>query len=265
MVSGHVTSDCEGPRQGVVVTLVDGAGQTLTTTTVAGGAYVFADVGSSANPGQISIAVPAGFAAAAPAGGQTSVALEADIAVEFSVECIFVSISGTVTSDCRGAVSGATVTLVDGAGSSSTTTTGPTGAYSFASVRYSQNPGSVSVTAPAGFSQVPPQSVALTADAQANFALTCTVVSVSGTVNAKLVSSGVIDLSIHQIPYKLAGLTTAYLGVGPTPARVSTNVRFSLTDAQPVVVKVYAVNGTARARDRKNAGCRASRPELGLP
>jgi FlgD Ig-like domain len=61
--------------------------------------------------------------------------------------------------------------------------------------------------------------------------------------NAKLVPAGVIDLGIQQVPYKTDRLTTVYRGVGPSPARGATNVRFDLAESRAVDVKVYAVNG----------------------
>lgn len=183
-VVGALTSDCDGPLAGVEVTLVDGDGASHTATTVADGSYAFPDIAHSENPGQVSVAVPAGYAA--PGGASAAVDLSVSSSRNFALECVVVDVAGSVTSDCGGALEGAAVTLVDGNGVEQTTVTAADGSYLFAGISYSAIAGQVSVAVPAGYTAPGGSSAAidLTANAGQDFALVCALVDVTGTVTS---------------------------------------------------------------------------------
>lgn len=183
VVSGTVSSACgEGPLAGVTVTLTDGEGGIYTTITGLDGNYRFEDVGPSSAPGLISVAAPLGFEPVASA----SVALDTDKTVDFACGCTYVNITGTVASGCgEGPLAGVAVSLARGDGGAlGGATTDAAGGYTLAGIRYSETPGVLSVSAPAGFESVAPLAVALTVDGIVDVACACVNVTVSGSVSS---------------------------------------------------------------------------------
>jgi hypothetical protein len=177
-VSGSVSSDCNGPLGGVTVMLTDGGGTPSSTTTAGNGTYSFPDVPSSANPGQVSVAAPAGYEPVAP----VSVALDADqTAVDFALACdaVPVSVSGIVSSDCTGPLENVIVGLVGAVGEFDSDTTDASGAYSFVDVAASDEigAGEVSISIPLGFEAVSPvggeAAITLDANQTVDFTLSC--------------------------------------------------------------------------------------------
>ncbi len=175
-VSGSVGSDCDGPLGGITVTLTDGEGGSSTTTTAGDGSYSFADVPSSENSGQISMAAPADYEAAAP----ISVPLDADqTGVDVTLECARVAVSGVVSSGCTGPMENVIVGLVDASGAFDSDTTDASGAYSIDGVVWSDDAdtGEISISIPLGFEAVSPgvggASLTLDHDQTVDFSLAC--------------------------------------------------------------------------------------------
>jgi parallel beta-helix repeat protein len=88
-----------------------------------------------------------------------------------------IGVSGVVSSGCGESLVGVTVTLTDGEGNISSTTTAVDGSYGFADVPSSTNLGQIAVTAPAGYDAHVPVDVALDAVQVVDVALACTFVS----------------------------------------------------------------------------------------
>jgi hypothetical protein len=192
-ISGIVSSDCGDSLEGVAVTLTDAGGDPLgNAVTLADGTYTIEGIRFSEIAGQISIAVPAGFEAIDPEGGQSPVGLTENQIVDFSCACVYVDVSGTVSVDCQGTVEpfeGVTVTLTDGNGDPHETLTGAEGSYGFTGIHYSENPSQVSVTVPPGFEASDPPTGEATVDlttgqSGVNFTLACVFIAVSGTVTS---------------------------------------------------------------------------------
>lgn len=182
-VAGRVTSDCEGPLAGVTVSLTDGGGADAITVTGADGSYTFLNVPASETAGVLTVMLPSGYQSVAP----IFVALTADQTVDVTAECLFVSVTGTVSSDCQGAEGGLTVSLAVPGRDAVSTATASDGSYDL-TVRYSEAPGDLSVTIPERLeADVPPggqAQVALTTDHAADFTLRCRRVNVSGIVSS---------------------------------------------------------------------------------
>ena len=182
VVSGLVSSDCDSVLAGVTVYLTDGDGVTVSTTTAADGSYLFEGVTSSATEtGLVAVIAPAGYEPIEAA----SIPLNMNVSYEAGLMCSYVTVSGTVNSDCDGALAEVEVTLVDGVGATHVATSAADGSYSFA-VRYSDTAGQVSLTVPAGYI-VPdgsPVAVNLSTSVTANFALECILVDLSGTISS---------------------------------------------------------------------------------
>jgi len=183
-VTGTVSSDCDGPVEGVDVTLTDGNSGTTTVATDSEGAYSFAGILYNPNPAQVSIAVPAGYSA--QVGSSAAIDLTTGGTQDFVLACIYVNVAGTISSDCDGPVEGVDVTLTDGDGGTTTTATGPDGAYAFTGIRYDANPAQVSMTVPVGYLAPGGTSAAIdmTTGGTQDFALICALVDVTGAVSS---------------------------------------------------------------------------------
>jgi hypothetical protein len=196
-VAGTVTSSCGEAVPGATLTLLLDPGDpeqtTLTTETDATGHYSLADVPPSSTPARLSLLVPPGYAVTTPGESTVDVDLSADITVDFAVDCLTVSVSGTVTAECSAGDCGGEillpgsilVTLVDGAGNTVTATSGPDGVYRLDGVRWSSSPGSVTIEIPEGYEVTGgevPAAVDLTSDSSVDFGLRCLRVSLSGAV-----------------------------------------------------------------------------------
>lgn len=159
MVSGAISSDCGDPLVGVPVTLADGGSVNLSTTSSASGAYVFGGVPANESAATVSIAVPGGFLADIPSGGTAAIALDQDTIQDFSLECTFVEVSGTV-GGCNGGLQGVTVDLdLDPLNPNAvllTEVTDANGFYSFDNLRWSPDTAEVSVVIPLGYEAIDP-------------------------------------------------------------------------------------------------------------
>jgi FlgD Ig-like domain len=187
-VSGNVTSDCGDALTGTTVTLTDGGGNLSTATVATNGIYSFENVLASSNAGTVTVGVPACFAAGA-GGASRSVSLSADATADFQLACVFVAVSGTLTSDCGDLLPGVAVSLTQDAGATVvSTTTSAEGAYTFSGIRCSDGTGEVSFVVPAGFLASNPDDagavVSLAQDQVADFGLSCIFVTINGTVSS---------------------------------------------------------------------------------
>jgi len=185
-VVGVVSSDCDGALGDVEVTLTDGEGTVHTTFTAADGSYLFEGVPRTSATGALGIVAPDGYELPSGNGGVGPLPLTEDQTVDFTLACVYVTVSGTVNSDCDGGLDGVALSLTDGEGLNFSTTTVADGSYSFAGIRYSDASVTVSAGVPDGYVAADPASgntlVSLTADQTADFTLDCVFVTVSGTV-----------------------------------------------------------------------------------
>ena len=236
-VAGVVSSDCDGALSGIEVTLVDGEGTTHVTTTAADGSYLFDDVPRTGIDGALSIAVPAGYTLISSQG--SPLPMTGDQTVDFALECVYVTVSGTVASDCDSALDGVDVALTDGEGLNLNTTTAAGGSYSFPGIRYSTASATVSIAVPDGYVAGAPAggtaSVVLTDDQTAVFSLECLYVTVSGAVSACNGSlQGVtVDLDLDPLNPGADMLITATDASG---AYSFSGIRWSTVDAEVTVV-----------------------------
>jgi hypothetical protein len=180
-VSGTVSVSCQEtvePLESANVKLTDGSGGLHETLTGADGSYIFEGIGYSENPGQVSVTVPPGFEASDPPTGEASVDLTTgQTDVNFTLACVFIAVSGTVSSDCAGSLQGVTVDL-DVGDDLFTTSTDENGAYVFTDVPYSTCPDdNISIVIPLGFEAVDPPDggklVTLDQSQIVNFTVAC--------------------------------------------------------------------------------------------
>jgi hypothetical protein len=170
-LSGSVSSDCDGALAGVGVSLTLASGEVLQTSTDSFGNYNFeADAGSG--PGTVAIAIPGGYEAAS---SSSSVALDADATVDFSLSCIYVDVAGSVLSDCNGP---ALVTVDLAYGSTFlTSSTDADGNYLFEHLRWTEESAEISIVVPLGMVALSPEfgqaAVSLTDDVVLPFSLEC--------------------------------------------------------------------------------------------
>jgi hypothetical protein len=107
----------------------------------------------------------------------------------FEATCLpaTVTVSGTVTSNCNGALAGVTVDLMDGSGDFYTTHTDVSGAFTFASLASDPDTGEISITVPLGYQAGTPTggeaSIVLDADHVQNFTVVC--LPPAGTARSK--------------------------------------------------------------------------------
>jgi hypothetical protein len=105
----------------------------------------------------------------------------------FEATCTPVNVSGTVTSNCNGALAGVTVDLLDGSGDFYTTQTDVNGAFTFVSLAQDPGDGEISITVPLGYQAGTPSdgeaTIVLDADKVQNFTVVC--LPPAGTARSK--------------------------------------------------------------------------------
>ncbi len=101
-IAGTILSDCDGPLSEVAMTLVDGDGAEYTTVSDSLGAYAFTDVPYSESTGFIAATPIAGYDFDTPSDGATSIPLDNDQALDFSLICLPGDIVVSVFTDCEG-------------------------------------------------------------------------------------------------------------------------------------------------------------------
>ncbi|MEZ4653762.1 MAG: SdrD B-like domain-containing protein [Candidatus Eisenbacteria bacterium] len=235
-VSGLVSSDCDGPLEGVLVRLARGTAVVDSTVTLVDGSFSLPDVAFSAEPHELAVDVPDGYAAATPPDGRVAIDATQNQQVEFGLACQFVDVSGTIASDCVGPEEGVMVRLVAGDSDTLATVADSSGAFLFADVRYSDVPGLLSIQLPSGYQSVTPPNgqteLDLTQDQSVDFELLCPTGSVSGTVTA----------DCPEDDHGLGGvLVDLFDGSGALVADVTTETDGSYLFDEVFVAQDYAV------------------------
>jgi hypothetical protein len=101
----------------------------------------------------LSVDAPGGYIAMAPPGGVSVLDLTADTVQDFVLECIYVDVTGTVTSDCGTAMI-VSVDLQIGDGEEAaflTADTSQDGSFAFIGIRWTEAPASISMVTPLGY------------------------------------------------------------------------------------------------------------------